>query len=85
MKGNVARKIGPMTTVTSYTLLCNSTTTLAACDVFSKPTQPTEETLRWINSIVTGQEKNGNMRSPPRGKREREDYRVPPITVLTTC
>ena len=32
------------------------------------------ETLRWINSNVTGQEKDGNMRPPPRGMRE-EDYR----------
>ena len=32
------------------------------------------ETLQWINSNVTGQEKDGNMR-PPRGVREKEDYR----------
>ena len=65
-----------MTTVTSYILLRNSTNQLilAACDVISKRTQPTVETLRWINSNVTGQEKVGNMR-PPRGVRVKEDYR----------
>ena len=47
--------------------------TLATCDVISILTQPTVETLRWINSNVTGQEKDGNMRPPLRGKRE--DYR----------
>ena len=30
--------------------------------------------MRWINSNVTGQEKDGNMR-PPRGVREKGDYR----------
>ena len=58
----------------SYTLLRNTTTTLATCDIISKKrTQPTAETLRWINSNVTGQEKDGNMRPPPKGKRERGD------------
>ena len=55
-----------------YNLLRNTTTTtIATCDVISEQTQPKVETLRWINSNVTGQEKDGNMRPPPRGKRER--------------
>ena len=63
-KGNVACKIGSMEPrfsrgglMTIYNLLRNTTitTTLAACDIISKRTQPTGETLRWINSNVTGQ------------------------------
>ena len=55
-----------------YTLPRYTTTpTLAACDVISKQTQPRVDTLRWIKGNVTGQEKDGNMRPPQRGKRER--------------
>ena len=75
-----------------YNLLCNTTTTtLATCDVISKQTQPTVETLRWINSNVTGQEKDGNMRLPPWGQREKEEIRLrsgqqsPDLYLIPSC
>ena len=75
VKGYIALKIGPMTLVPSYNLLPNttSTTTPATCDTISNRTQPTVETMRLMNSNVTGQAKDGNMRPPQRCKREREE------------
>ena len=66
-KGNIAQQIGPYSTTQhyfyNYQPLMSSTKNLTNVGVMS-----------WMKCNVTGQEKDGNMR-PPRGVREKEDYR----------